>query len=102
FALEVASVVIAANTLNGYGHADWTVAAVAFIVGAFFFPLAARLEYPLYAWTGAVELILCAGLAYLLRSRLNAADPVFGLVMGLSLWITVVVTLAQASRWSGR
>lgn len=99
FATEVGAIVVIANLLSAHGLAAWTVAAIAVIAAASFLPLAWLLDHSLYYWTGAVELGLCAAIVALFHRQIGHADPLFGLVMGLTLWITVVAVLMQGARW---
>lgn len=97
-AVEFGLIALAANLLAARGQAAWTLAAIAFIVGVHFIPLARIYRFRLYYWTGAVELALCALISALMRQRIQMADPLFGLAMGVSLWVTVVFVLAQGGR----
>lgn len=98
FLLEFGLIAVAANLLKDIGHADAMVPVIGVIVGIHFLPLARVFDYPLYYWTGGAEIALCALIAVALRARLGAADPLIGLAMGLSLWMTVLILLVQG-RW---
>ncbi|MGH9474000.1 MAG: hypothetical protein ACRD1M_14800 [Terriglobales bacterium] len=98
FIAEFGAIAIAANVLESTNQSAWILAAIGFIVGVHFIPLARIFKYPLYYWTGGVEIALCALIAWIMRGRLLLADPLFGLAMGLTLWLTVLVVLVQA-RW---
>lgn len=100
FASEVGAIVIVANLLARYGNAAWIMAAIALIVAVGFLPMARVFRYPVYYATGGVELALCAIIIALMHSRIELADPLFGLIMALTLWLTVVVLLLQGARWS--
>src|SRR6185437_9412825 len=97
-AIEFGVIALAANLLAARGLSDWTLAAIGFIVGAHFIPLARIYRFRLYYWTGAAELALCALISWLMRQRIQLADPLFGLAMAVSLWVTVVFVLAQGRR----
>ncbi|HVA64834.1 MAG TPA: hypothetical protein VNF74_14000 [Terriglobales bacterium] len=98
FMIEFGAIALAANLLASTGRADWIVFAIALIVAVHFFPLARIFQFRLYYWTGGAEVVLCLLIAGAMRTRLQAADPLFGLAMGLSLWLTVVILLAQGAR----
>lgn len=96
FMIEFGLIAAAANLLSHFGRLDWIVPAVGIIVGAHFLPLARVFDYPVYNWTGGVEVVLCATLGVATQGHPNATDALVGLIMGLSLWITVLVELVQA------
>ncbi len=98
FMVEFGLIAVAANLLADSGRSDWIMIAIAAIVGVHFIPLAHIFDYGLYYWTGAVELAACALIALFLRAHSVAGDMLLGLIMALSLWITVVVVLAQGQR----
>ncbi|HUX68434.1 MAG TPA: hypothetical protein VMV31_13180 [Terriglobales bacterium] len=98
FLAEVGAITLAANLLNATGRQNWIVFAIALIVAVHFFPLARLFQFRLYYWTGGVEIALCLLIAWGMRAHREAADPLYGLAMGLSLWFTVVILLAQGSR----
>lgn len=95
---DFAAFMIAANALGRLGLSGWIVAAIAAIAGLQFFPWARIFDDTLYLITGGVELALCAALAVLFRHNITLADSLFGLVMGLTLWITVVFLLLRGRR----
>jgi len=99
FAAEIGAIVLAANLLNAYGHALWILAATALLVAVFFLPLARLVRYPIYYATSGAELVLCGIIIALMHTRIGLADPLFGLIMALTLWLTVVVLLLQGARW---
>lgn len=98
FLAEAAAIVIAANVLASRGVGDWILFAVAVIVGLHFLPLARLFEAPIYYWTGGVEVVLCLAIAWGFRGRMNTTDSLIGLVMGLSLWATVVILMVEGAR----
>lgn len=100
FASEVGAIVVIANLLVSHGHGAWVMAAISLIVALSFLPLARLFRYPVYYATGGAQLLLCAIVIALMHGRILLADPVFGLVMALTLWLTVVVLLLQGGRWS--
>ncbi|MGH9394543.1 MAG: DUF7010 family protein [Terriglobales bacterium] len=100
--IEFGAIAIAANLLAQFGRADWILAAIGFIVGAHFIPMARVYKFRLYYWTGGIEMALCGAIALLMRQRLPLADPLFGLVMALTLWATVVLLLAQGAHLAAR
>lgn len=100
FLAEAGAILIAVNLLAHFGLAPWIVFAIAMIVALHFLPLASLFHFHLYYWTGGVEIALCLLIAALMRAHLESADALFGLTMGLSLWITVVVVMASARRMS--
>lgn len=101
FMIEFGVIAVAANVLSAYGRADWIMPTIALVVGAHFMPLGRIFRYPIYYWTGGVELALCGLVTWAMRARLDAGVPLYGLIMGLSLWTTVLVMLVQA-RWLER
>ena len=101
-ALEVGAIAVAANLLSSTGRAAGIVAAIAAIVAVGFFALGRAVEYGLYYITGAVQVALVAVITVAMRTQLERADALFGLAIGLTLWLTVVVTLAQGAKWSAR
>jgi hypothetical protein len=98
FMIEFALIALAANVLGALGRMDWLMFAIALIVGVHFLPLARIFDYRLYYWTGGVEIGVALLIAALLRHHLAAADPLFGLAMAMSLWITVIVVLLHGRR----
>lgn len=102
FIAEFGSIAVAANILQALHLSAWILAAIGFIVGVHFIPLARIFKYPLYYWTGGLEMALCALIAWVMRGRLLLADPLFGLAMGLTLWLTVLILLVQAHWLSAR
>lgn len=99
--VEFVLIAVTANLLSVYHHPDWIIPAISLVVGAHFLPLARLFGRPLYYWTGGIELVLCGALAWTLRGRIEASIPFIGLVMGLSLWTTVLIVLIQA-QWMAR
>ncbi|HXR96561.1 MAG TPA: hypothetical protein VN709_01840 [Terriglobales bacterium] len=98
FLIEFGVIAAVANWLSSTGRQDWIVPAVGIVVGLHFLPLARLFRYTLYYWTGGFEVAACVVIGWSLRAHLQAADPLVGLAMGLSLWVTVLVVLVQA-RW---
>lgn len=98
FLLEVAAIVIAVNLLATHGAQSWILPAIGIIVGVHFLPLARVFDYSVYNWTGGVEAVLCATIGVGTQGHPAATDALIGLVMGLSLWFTVLIELVQA-RW---
>lgn len=98
FLVEFGLIAVAANLLAHWGRQDWTPLVIAAIVATHFLPLARVFAYPLYYWTGGIELAACALIALFLRAHLAAADPLVGVMMALTLWGTVIIVLAQGRR----
>jgi hypothetical protein len=95
FLIEFGLIALAANLLANAGLEAWIPLAIAAIVGAHFLPLARLFAYPPYLWTGGIELAGCALIAVFLRAHLEAADPLVGVMMAVTLWGTAIVVLAQ-------
>lgn len=98
FLLEIAAIAVAANVLATHGAQNWILPAIGIIVGVHFLPLARVFDYSVYNWTGGVEAVLCATIGVGTQGHPAATDAMVGLVMGLSLWFTVLIELVQA-RW---
>ncbi|HEY8056939.1 MAG TPA: hypothetical protein VIE13_13615 [Terriglobales bacterium] len=101
FLLEVGAFALAANLLAASGGNAWLVAVVAFLTAAFLIPVARVLEDRLYMITAGTQIVLCAVVSLIMRGRIELADPIFGLVMGLSLWLTAVALLLRGHRIAG-
>lgn len=99
--LEVGAFAAAANLLAGAGRGAWLVAAIALLAAVFLIPVARVLEDRLYLATAGVQIGLWAVVCGLMRGRIALADPIFGLVMGLSLWLTAVLLLLRGHRIGG-
>ncbi|MGN6593284.1 MAG: hypothetical protein ACTHJX_10335 [Terriglobales bacterium] len=98
FLLEVGAFALAANLLAASGGNRWLVAVIAFLTALFLVPVARALEDRLYLLTAGAQLVLCAAVSVIMRGRIELADPIFGLVMGLSLWLTAVALLLRGHR----
>lgn len=101
FMLEFGLIAVAANLLAHYHRMDWILPAIALIVGAHFLPLARVFHYSLYYFTGGIEIAASLGIGWGMRAHPAAAEAVLGLVMGLSLWLTALILMVQAS-WMSR
>jgi hypothetical protein len=101
FLLEVGAFALAANLLAASGGNRWLVAVIAVLTALFLIPVARALEDRLYLLTAGAQLVLCAAVSVIMRGRIELADPVFGLVMGLSLWLTAVALLLRGHRIAG-
>jgi hypothetical protein len=101
FLLEVGAFALAANLLAASGGNPWLVAVIAFLTALFLIPVARALADRLYLLTAGTQVVLCAAVSLIMRQRIELADPIFGLVMGLSLWLTAVALLLRGHRIAG-
>jgi len=81
------------NVLQNTGHADWTVALVAAVVGLHFFPLAMGLRVPLYWATGLGLLAVAAAGVVLVPAGLTQ-DATIGIGCAAVLYLTAFVITA--------
>src|SRR6185312_13913347 len=72
FLVEFGLIALAANVLQGTGRGDWTLAAIAAIVGLLLLPLARLFRFRVYYITAAAELAATAVLAWIARGRITA------------------------------
>ncbi|MGH9486626.1 MAG: hypothetical protein ACRD04_03440 [Terriglobales bacterium] len=91
-------VVLTANLLASGGMTKWMFAVIALIVGVQFLFWPRLLKDPFYYATGGIEVVLCGILALLMHSHIERADAMFGLIMGLTLWLTVIFLLLRGRR----
>lgn len=94
--INFGAMAVTANILYSLHLAAWTVAALAAIVALQFNVWPLLLEDRLYYITAFGELILVAAVVVLMHTRIALADSLFGLVIGLTLWLTVVFLLLRA------
>jgi uncharacterized membrane protein len=83
---------VVASVLANTGHADWIVAAVIFIIGLHFLPLARVFAYPSHYLTGSALMILA--LAYPMLAPSGSQSPVGCLGAGLVLWASALWAVA--------
>lgn len=95
-----ALIFLVVNILANVKLADWTMAAVMFIVGIHFYPLAQLFRVPLYYLTGT----LMAGwaIAYPLLFGAGKGDPIGGIGAGAILWATSMYLIARMISWLRR
>lgn len=96
--VDFGAMAVAANILYSAHLAAWTVATMAGIIAVQFLVWPLLLGDALYYFPAGAELIAVAAVAAFFRGRIRLADPLFGLVIGLTLWLTVVFLLLRASR----
>ncbi|MGH9468016.1 MAG: hypothetical protein ACRD1Y_11745 [Terriglobales bacterium] len=96
--IDVGAIVVAANLLTSAGLSTWTVAVIAGIVGVQFLLWPRLLHDPFFYGTAVSEIVLCAVLAVLMHQNIANADALFGLIMGLTLWLTVIFLLLRGRR----
>ena len=85
-------ILVAGNVLVNIGYSDWVIAAVIFIIGLHFLPLASVFKYPPHYFTGAA-LILCA-IGYPFLTKIGPVNPTGCLGAGVILWTSAIYGLS--------
>ncbi len=96
-AIEGVVIFAGVNLLQNTGHADWTIALVASVVGLHFFPLAIGMRVPLYGATGVGMLAVVAAAAALLPTG-SMLDVTIGMGSSVVLYLTAFILTAFAPK----
>jgi len=91
--VEGLAIFAAVNVLTNTGHAEWTTAVVAVIVGLHFFPLAIGIRAPVY-WVTGLALVGVAGAAVILVPFGATQSAAIGMGCAAVLWLTAFVITA--------
>jgi FtsH-binding integral membrane protein len=91
--IEGVAIFAVVNVLHNTGHAEWTVALVAVVVGLHFFPLAIGLRAPIYWLTGVGLLAVAAAGLVMVRAGV-AQDAAIGIGCAVVLYVTAFVITA--------
>jgi len=95
--VEGAAIFAGVNVLQMTGHADWTVALVAVVVGLHFFPLALGLRVPLY-WATGVGMVGVAAAAMAVVPAGLMQDATIGIGCAAVLYLTAFIITAFAPK----
>ncbi len=95
--VEGAAIFAGVNVLQMTGHAEWTVALVAAVVGLHFAPLAVGLRVPLYWATGVGMLGVVAAAVALVPAGLTQ-DATIGIGCAAVLYLTAFIITAFAPK----
>ncbi|MGH9476401.1 MAG: hypothetical protein ACRD1C_08710 [Terriglobales bacterium] len=93
--VDFGAMTVTANILYSAHLAAWTISAMAALVAVQFLVWPTLLGDGLYYVTAASEIAAVASLVVLFQRRITLADSLFGLAMGLTLWLTVVMLLLR-------
>lgn len=96
--VDFGAMAVAANMLYSAHLAAWTVAAIAAIVAVQFLAWPALLGDALYYFPASLEIIGVSVVVLTMRHHITLADALFGLVIGLTLWLTVIFLLLRGRR----
>ena len=98
FGIEGGAIAVCSTLLVRHGLGIWIPFAVGIIVGLHFLPLASVFEVPLYYWTGGLS--TAGALGCLLIPDSATRVLCVGMVMAAVLWLSVVVLLVRARRFT--
>ena len=84
-------VFLVATSLSKFGHKEWIIPSIIFIVGVHFFPLAVAFRVPKHHVTGAALTLLAV--VYPLLAKSGAASPIGCLGAGIILWASSCAAL---------
>ena len=87
-------IIVVVNILANIGRPEWSVAAIIFIVGLHFLPLAAVFTYRWHYVTGSALILL--SITYPFVSSAGPASPSGLLGTGIILWISTFVALTAS------
>jgi hypothetical protein len=90
-AIQWTLVFIVAAVLSRFGHKEWVIPSIIFIVGIHFFPLALAFKVPRHYATGAAMTLLAV--FYPLMSSAGPTSAVGCLGAGIILWASAVAAL---------
>ena len=94
-AVQWTLVFIVASGLARFGHKEWIIPAIIFIVGLHFLPLAVAFKVPRYYATGVAMILLAV--IYPFVTKVGPASPIGCLGSGIILWASAVAALVRAA-----
>lgn len=96
-AIEGVVIFAGVNLLQNTGHAEWTIALIATVVGLHFFPLAQGMRVPLY-WATGLGMLGVVGAAVALVPTGTLLDATIGIGSAAVLYLTAFILTAFAPK----